>query len=116
MADKSDKILAGIQLVLEEMRDMRREAQEDRRRADQDRRRADERFDAIVREGREQLAEYARDSVRRERTLNRSLLAIAREGRAIRRVLDEHTVLLRTIVRRLAIRANGRHGNGPSRR
>jgi len=114
--EKFNKIFTGIQLILEEMREDRRQAAGDRRQAAEDRRRSDDRFEHLVREGREHMDAIRRDGARRERQTQRILVRIEREGRAIRRSLDEHTVLLRHIARRMDAGTNGRNGNGSHRR
>jgi hypothetical protein len=108
MASPDKDALAGIRLILEEIRDLRREGAEDRRRADEDRKRADEdrkradrRFEQIVAESRE-----------REKGLHQALIVIGNVGRTIIRNQEEHTRLLKQILRQLRTSGNGRHSRG----
>jgi len=121
----SENVPVGIKLILEEMRDtrvdmrgmredmrgmredmrgmredmlgMREEMREMRREADRDRARSDARFE-----------KYVADTAKREADLSRALVIIGQTGRRILKTLDEHTVLLRQISRKLDVRGNGR--------
>jgi len=125
MADRELKeIMHGIKLVLEEMRELRREsfgdrktaaedrrqATEDRRQAMEDRRQATEDrawFRAYLEDARDREGRRVREQRARDRV-------IARIGNTIVRTQREHTQLLQQIARRLDTRTNGR-GNGHGR-
>jgi hypothetical protein len=120
----------GVNAILAEIRDLRREAREDRRRAEAsaeadrrqaetdrrqaeaDRRRSDQRFEAL-------LVEFRQDSARREAATQKVLEAtqaafrdLRAVGQSIVKTLNRHTKLLEGIDRKLGARANGRPENG----
>ncbi len=65
------QILSGIQLTLEEIRDLRRDLQEDRRKADEERRKADEERAKLAREASEERARLAREAAEEQQRLAR---------------------------------------------
>ena len=106
---------AGIRLVLEEIRDLRREMAEDRRRADEERReerrRADEdraRADEDRKRADLRFEHVVADSRKREHQLRDALVVIGSVGRRILAKLDEHSRLLKSIDRKIDRRGNGR--------
>jgi hypothetical protein len=114
--------MAGIRLILEEIRDLRRDwaeyrvkagedrrkADEDRRKADEDRRKADEervrmeqRFQEYMRgsreymrESREAFRQYAEEAARREEGMSKALAVIGHIGGRILDTLNKHTAIL----------------------
>ena len=119
--DKSDKILAGMRLILGEIRDLkldirdlRADMKEHMARADEDRRKSDQRFEFLV----ETIREERKQSDRQSKELVRSALQV---GRRILdklgehgKILGEHTTLLKEI--RRGVNGNGRSGNGHPRK
>ncbi len=102
----------GIRLILAEIRDLRREMRDDRRQADADRRhvaadrqRSDARFEALLRDFRE-------DSARRDTATQRAFRDIRTVGLSIVKTLTRHTRILERIDRKLGGRSNGRPDNG----
>lgn len=112
-------VMHGIQLVLEEIRELRRESVDDRKRADEDRKcadkdrkRADERSERLHRESEERFARYVEESAQRERDLSRAIVMIGHFGRGIIKTQQDHTRLLEQILRAIRAGGNGRSGNG----
>ena len=115
----------GTQLILTELRDLRVEMRADRRTAAEDRRRSDERFEALLRDFRE-------DSTRRDAAMTAAMTAMQTEmrktfkdlrndirtvGLAIVRTLNRHTRILEhhgRLLERIDRNLGGRR-NGPSR-
>jgi hypothetical protein len=120
----------GIRLVLQELRDLRLEMRDDRRRADEERRQADEerrqateerrradeerrradaerdaRFEAMMREFRE-------DSARREAATQKAFRDIRAVGLSIVKTLNHHTRLLERIDHKLGAWNTRRPGPG----
>ena len=110
-------------MILEELRDLRRETRADRRQAGEDRRRADEerrqerlrsdeRFEQIMRDFRE-------DSARREAVTQKAFKEIRVVGLSIvktlnrhTRILEHNTRILERMDRKLGARDDGRPGPG----
>lgn len=139
-ASPDDRTWSGIRLVLEEMRDLRKEFTEFRKEAAEDRKRyagesqrwfeqaakdrsqaAEDRRQAT--EDRRQIAELYKnsleDSARRERELRDALVVIGKVGRQIlknqegqTKVLEGMTKVLEDIKYAVTPRRNGKHGNG----
>ena len=113
---------AALQLILGEIRDLRKEAAGDRKRADAERKQAEERFEEIVRRGEEDRfrAEEDRSDFRRivlktvgvGRTLQGGLVELLRSQREILKGQKAQTAILRSIAASLRIHPNGRNGNG----
>ncbi len=117
--DKSKRILDGIQLTLAEIRDLRadflayarkadedrKRADEDRKRADEDRRRADERFRLL-------LERFDEERERSDARFDRLMRGVVHVGQRIVKTQEEHTKLLRSILKTLRAGTNGRSGNG----
>ncbi len=102
-------IMAGIRLILEEMRD-------DRRRADlrfeEVVRRSDDRMEAIARRSDERLEILAERWDEDRKRFNRTVLIAVQVAKDIRRTLKEHSVMLRAIARSLRTGSNGHGRNG----
>ncbi len=103
--DKSDKILAGIQLTLAEIRDIRAEMRDSRadfktsmEKADADRQGADVRFETLIR--------------RSDRQFHGLVRGVVQVGRDIRDTEERHTRLLEGILKTLRAGFNGKWGNG----
>ena len=131
---QSDRNLgAGIRLILEELRDMRVEMRADRRRADEERRKADaERREADEErrqfaEERRQFAEerrladarfealirdFRQDSARRAVATQRAFRDVRSVGLSIVKTLNLHTRILERIDRKLGAMGNGIAGPG----
>jgi hypothetical protein len=119
MANGSSSLDAGIRLVLEELRELKREANEDRRRsdeywkkADEDRRKADE--------DRKRLDQrLVRMETRQDKTFE-ALLGILHKHTVLLahlvKTADEHTGILTDIRNSLRRNGHGRNGNGKSAR
>jgi len=122
-------VMDGIQLVLEEIRDLRRDsledrkradedrkrADEDRKRADEDRKRADERWERLHRESEERFARDTQEAAEREKGLRQALVVIGNAGRRIIKAQEDHTRLLEQILRAIRAGWNGRSRNGHGR-
>ena len=99
------RILAEMQAMHREMREMRVEMREDRQRSD-------DRFERMLRE-------FRQDSARREAATQKAFRDVRAVGLAIvktlnrhTRLLEDHGQLLRRIDRKLGVRDNGSPGNG----
>lgn len=120
---------AGLRLILEEIRDLRREGEADRRQAAEDRRQAAEdrkkyaeeqrrfseemrRFAEEAAEDRRQAAEDRRrisaEAAEDRRGIRDALVVIGRVGRRIVQTQERHTKLLEEIRDLLRLRGNGR--------
>jgi hypothetical protein len=123
--DPTAQLLAGFQLILEEMREDRKRADEDRRKADEDRRKADEdriRAEEDRRRSEEKFQEMMRQIRIDRRSFQATLNTVAQMGIRIERSLDRidhslhgirqtlhgHGALLKQFSRKLDVRSNGK--------
>ena len=118
MDDVRDNSMAGIRLILEEIRDIKRGMAEDRRRADEDRRRADEerhRADERAQARHEELMRHFDKRFERLEEIleanSRTLIVVAQGVSQILKNQKEQTRLLREILRAIKGRWNGHSGN-----
>ena len=117
----------GIQLVLEELRDLRVEMRADRQRSDEEwrrewheeRTRSDERFGQLMSEMKLEFRELREESARRDAAMQKAFTGAFKQvhtvGLAIVKTLTRHTQILERIDRRLAAPGNGRRGRDNGR-
>jgi len=129
-------VMAGIRLVLEEIRDLKIEAAQERREAAQDRKLFEHYFKRAEEDRetqREWMEEVRREAAEDRRRFNRTLRIMVHVARDIRdgqhkqtailerntailehnsKILEEHTNLLHDISRSVRGRSNGSKGNG----
>jgi len=96
------EVMAGIRLVLEEIRDLRRDSREvleriDRHQAQaaEDRRRSDERFERIHEEFRDHLEEIRQEAREDRKRFNRTMRIAIGVARGLRADVRENTAILR---------------------
>ncbi len=98
-------VLAGLRLILEEIRDLRRDMAEDRKKSAGEMRR----FAEEAAEDRRTAAEDRRTAAEDRRQFTRALLKV---GRDIISTQRHHTDRLQKILQTLKTRLNGGNGNG----
>ncbi|MBI2899798.1 MAG: hypothetical protein HYY17_06410 [Planctomycetes bacterium] len=118
-ANNNPETHAGIRLILEEIRDLRKESIEDRRRADERLERLflriDGRFDAAQRkiaEERKRSDAAQREIVEERKRFNRTLMVMLSVARDLRGEQHQQAEVLHEILRAVRVRGNGSRGNG----
>jgi len=94
--DKTDKILHGIQLVLEEIRDLKEESRKDREESRKERREIAAMFQKAMEQAAEDRKQWAEDRKQAAEQQPRLILTLANIGDAVTALGTSNTALAKT--------------------